>query len=156
MNPEFASVFLDKIEQKRGIVDLNLLNQKHGYPLHIAILSHKFEIAKRLIFLNRRYQQVDVSALTTIRANIIHLLFVKYDKDSVLAYEILKECIRQKVNVNHIDDLKAAPIHVAMRKRQYQALQDCILINKNMGRQVFDFNIVDKHGQAPLHFSVEK
>ena len=111
---------------------MNKLNSKHGYPLHIAILSHKFEIALRMLRLGPKI--VNPKITTQIGANIIHLLFVKYDKDSVLSYQILKECLRLKVDVNHIDDLRASPLHVAIRKRQYQALKDCVQINKEEGR----------------------
>lgn len=58
--------------------------------------------------------------------------------------------------MNKIDDLRASPLHVAIRKRQYQALKDCVQINKEYGRQVFDFNILDKKGQSALHYAVEK
>lgn len=66
---------------------------------------------------------VDPNVLTTsVEANIIHLLFVKFDKDQETAVEILRECIKLGVNGNHIDSLEAAPIHVALRKRQTAAI----------------------------------
>ena len=58
--------------------------------------------------------------------------------------------------MNHIDELKAAPIHVAVRKKQYQAIRDCIEINKQRGKQVFNFNLYDKKGFTPLHYAVDK
>lgn len=30
------------------------------------------------------------------------------------------------------------------------------LLNKQIGRRVFDFNVRDKRGQTPLHYAVEK
>lgn len=77
---------------------------------------------------------VNPTVLTSIGANIIHLLFVKYDKDAILSFKILKECISLKIEMNKIDDLRASPLHVAIRKRQYQALKDCVQINKEYGR----------------------
>jgi hypothetical protein len=61
--------------------------------------------------------RLDIKVKTSIGANIIHLLFVKYDKEPDTALSILLECIKQGVEVNLIDNLKAAPIHVALRKR---------------------------------------
>jgi hypothetical protein len=73
---------------------------------------------------------VDCTVTSSIGANIVHLTFVKYEKNCELAYKILKECVNLKIlNLNHIDNLKAAPIHVAIRKKQYQALRDCVQIN---------------------------
>ena len=45
----------------------------------------------------------DPNVLNTIGANLVHLLFVKYDKDLVLALDILKKCISLGVNVNLVD-----------------------------------------------------
>jgi ankyrin repeat protein len=66
-------------------LDLNKQSLKHGYPLHMAILSQKFDIALYLLKMD-----VDPHVLNTIGANLIHLLFVKYDKDLSLALQILK------------------------------------------------------------------
>ena len=71
--------------------------------MHIAILSHKFGIALRMLKLGPAF--VNPTTLTTIGANIIHLLFVKYDKDAIMSFKILKECINQKIDMNLIDDL---------------------------------------------------
>ena len=72
---------------------------KHGYPLHISILTEKFDIA--LDILNNKSANPHV--LNTIGANIVHLLFVKYDKDAILSHHILKRCIALNVDVNLID-----------------------------------------------------
>jgi ankyrin repeat protein len=81
---------------------------------------------------------------------------VKYDKDPETAFEILKECLHQGIDVNHVDSLKAAPLHVALRKRQNQAISDCARINREHHRPVFDFNLTDKKELTPLHYAVEK
>ena len=60
------------------------------------------------------------------------------------------------MSLNHIDTLKAAPIHVAIRKRQYQALLDCTRLNRQHARQVIDLNVRDKRGQTPLHYAIDK
>lgn len=61
---------------------------------------------------------VDPCVFSQIGANVLHLLFVKYEEDSQLAYKILTECIKLKnIDPNLIDNLKAAPLHVAIRKR---------------------------------------
>lgn len=86
---------------------------KHGYPLHMAILSQKFEVALQLL----KMKEIDPHVLNTIGANLVHLLFVKYDKDAVLCLKILKQCVFLKVDVNLIDQLSAAPIHIALRKK---------------------------------------
>ena len=52
-----------------------------------------------------------------VEANIIHLLFVKFEKDPDIGIKILRECIKLGVDLNHVDSLQAAPIHVALRKR---------------------------------------
>ena len=92
------------------------MNQKHGYPLHISILSHKLDITVRM--LKMRNNLVNANILTSIQANILHLLFVKYEKDKVLGKEILTEAVSLGVDANHIDSLEASPLHVAVRKRQ--------------------------------------
>ena len=60
---------------------------------------------------------IDPKVKSNIGANIGHLLFVKYEKDPILAKKILIKCFKNGVDLNHIDTLKAAPIHVAIRKR---------------------------------------
>ena len=99
---------------------------------------------------------IDPHVLTTIGANIIHLLFVKYEKDPDVAFKILMECIKLGVDVNLVDTLKAAPIHVALRKRQHQAISDMIKINELKGSQIFDLNVRDKKEMTPLHYVLEK
>lgn len=66
----------------------------------MAILSQKFDVAIYLLKM-----KADPNVLNTIGANLIHLLFVKYDKDLTLALEILKLCISLGVNVNLIDQI---------------------------------------------------
>ena len=45
----------------------------------------------------------DPNVLNTIGANMVHLLFVKYDKDLSMAFEILKQCIELGIDVNLVD-----------------------------------------------------
>ena len=71
-------------------------------------------------------EEVNPHVLNTIGANLIHLLFVKYDKDTIQAFAILKKCIKRGVNVNLVDQIGAAPVHIALRKKQYQALRDIV------------------------------
>ena len=80
---EYAQVMLNN--KSKYPLDLNKQSLKHGYPLHMAILSQKFDIALYLLKMD-----VDPHVLNTIGANLIHLLFVKYDKDLSLALQILK------------------------------------------------------------------
>ena len=74
-----------------------MFSEKHGHPLHIAILSKKFDVALRMLKLAPEY--VDPCVFSQIGANILHLLFVKYEEDCQLAYKILTECIKLK-NIN--------------------------------------------------------
>jgi len=155
--PDFCHVILDAIQlnkNARKVPDLKRANVKHDYPIHMAILSHKFEIALRILLMND--DLVDPHITTQIGANIIHLLFVKYDKDPELAFQILLECIRKGVDVNHIDDLKAAPIHVALRKRQYLVIKDCVRLNMLHSEPFVNLNLSDKKGMTGLHYAVEK
>ena len=55
-------------------LNLNKISLKHGYQLHISILTEKFDIA--LYILND--PNCDPHVLNTIGANVVHLLFVKY------------------------------------------------------------------------------
>lgn len=156
-SPDFAHALLDVVEHYRRrnprvtefLPELNKQNEKHGYPLHISIFFHKLEVTLRMLKLG-----VDSSVLTSIGANIIHLLFVQYDKDPVSAFQIMEECVKLGVNFNLVDSQKAAPIHLALRKRQYVALQDCLKLNRN--RQVIDFNLPDKNGNTALHYACDK
>jgi hypothetical protein len=59
---------------------------------------------------------------------------VKYDKDPIMSLKILRECISLGVDVNHIDQISAAPIHIALRKKQLEALRDMVSINKEFGK----------------------
>ena len=93
---------------------MNQQSLKHGYPLHMAILSHKFEIALQMLKLK---DQIDPNVLNSVGANVAHLLFVKYDKDSVTAFKILKQCIEVGIDLNLIDRMSAAPIHLALGKK---------------------------------------
>lgn len=148
---EYPKILLSSPNLQR--LDLNQQSLKHGYPLHMAILSHKFEIALQMLTLK---DQIDPNVLNTVGANVAHLLFVKYDKDAVTAFKILKQCLEVGVDLNLIDRMAAAPIHLALGKKQHQALRDMALLNKQHGRRVFDFNIRDKRGLTPLHYAVEK
>lgn len=139
---------------KARVPNLMMIHEKHGFPLHIAVLSHKLDVALRMLRLGP--PAIDPHVLTSIGANVVHLLFVKYEKDAVTGFEILKECLKLGLDVNHVDTLKAAPLHVALRKRQYQVLADCAKINAEEGRAVFDLNALDKKEQTPLHYAVDK
>jgi len=94
---EFTKILLQNKAQVP--IDYNKVSLKHGYPFHIAILSHKFDIALDMLAI----ESVNPHVLNTIGANSIHLLFVKYDKDAMLAFKILKKCLQRKVDVNLID-----------------------------------------------------
>jgi len=101
---------------------------------------------------------IDVAVTNTIGANLLHLLFVKYEKDFRQTKRILYECVklRDVLDLNLIDSLEACPLHVAMRKRQFEAICQCVKINKTHDKPVFDFNIRNKRGQTPLHYAIEK
>ena len=151
--PEYAQILLES--HSVHPVNLNVKSLKHGYgyPLHMAILLQKFDIALQML---EMHDQINPHCLNTVGANIVHLLFVKYDKDAGIARQILKKCLEIGINVNLIDQMQTAPIHIALRKKQYQAVKDMILFNKGYGRRVFDLNIRDRQGQGPLHFVVDK
>lgn len=140
VSEEYAAILLETVEVEykrhslklkpkrmytKKLPDLNVCSIRHGYPIHIAILSHKFEIALRMLRIAKRGPSVppcavDATVTSSIGANIVHLVFVKYEKNPVLGFKILLQCANLgNVNLNHIDTLKAAPIHVAIRKRQY-------------------------------------
>ena len=69
----------------------------------------------------------------------------------------MNECLKiDELDVNHIDTLKATPLHVAMRKRQLEAVTDAVEINKKSNRQVFNLNVINSKGQTALHFAIEK
>jgi ankyrin repeat protein len=134
-------------------LNINQLSSKHGYPLHIAILSSKFDVAIEML----RVPGLDPHVLNTIQANCVHLLFLKYDKEPGPAFEVLKMLVKMKVQVNLIDSIGASPIHIALRKRQYKALQDVVTLNiESKTGQIFDLNMRDKRGHTPLHYAVEK
>ena len=80
----------------------------------MAILAHKFESALRMLSLK---DQIDPHVVNTVRANVVHLLFVKYDKDAVTAFKILKQCVEVGCDLNLLDNLAAAPIHLALGKK---------------------------------------
>lgn len=100
--------------------------------------------------------RVNAHVYTSIKANLIHLLFVKYDKNPEKAYKILEKASELGVSLNFIDQMQTAPIHIALRKRQYQAIRDAVTLNTKFNRPVFDLNLWDKKGATPLHFAVEK
>jgi hypothetical protein len=52
----------------------------------MAILLQKFDVASQLLEMG---DNIDPHCLNTVGANIVHLLFVKYDKDSETALQIL-------------------------------------------------------------------
>lgn len=128
---EYAKILLDSSSVHP--VELNIKSLKHGYgyPLHMAILLQKFDIALQLL---QMHDKIDPHCLNTVGANIVHLLFVKYDKDAVTAHQILQQCLQTDVNVNLVDQMQTAPIHIALRKKQYQAIKDIIQLNKDSKR----------------------
>lgn len=109
---EYAKILISS--PSVATIDLNRQSLKHGYPLHMAILSHKFDIALELLSMQER---LDPNVLNTVGANVVHLLFVKYDKDAVTAFQILKKCADRGVDLNLIDRMQAAPIHLALGKK---------------------------------------
>ena len=78
-------------------LDLNKISLQHGYgyPIHMSVLSHKFDTTLLMMENNdtRYLSNVDYHVLNTIGANIVHLLLVKYDKDTKLGKEVLKKCV---------------------------------------------------------------
>ena len=103
---DFASIMLETIEQEyqrhyfhlkharnypQRIPYLNHYHLKHGYPLHVSLLSHKFDITLRILKLIKPPKGApnqpkfiyspDPAVKSSIGANIVHLLLVKYDKD---------------------------------------------------------------------------
>ena len=102
----YALLLISVVEKNRtkSLPDLKVFSKKHGHPLHIAILSKKFDVALKMLKLAPKY--VDHSVFSQIGANVMHLLFVKYEEDCQLAYKILTECMKLKnINPNLIDDL---------------------------------------------------
>ena len=146
----------EKNIQVGKLPDLNKINGKRGYPIHIAIQTGKFKIVLRMLNLAKTQKVIDPCIKSQIDANLIHLLFVKFDKDLKLANEILKQSIELGVDVNHVDTLNATPIHVAMRKRQIQAVEAAIRINKESKKPVFNFNVINARGTTPVHYAIEK
>lgn len=73
---------------------------------------------------------IDPHVLNSVGANTVHLLFVKYDKNSKMAFDVLKRCIELGINCNLIDRMQAAPIHLALGKKQYQSIKDMTTLNK--------------------------
>jgi ankyrin repeat protein len=98
---------------------LNRESVKHGYILHFAILQDKFDVT--LALLNN--PSIDSHVQTSIKANLVHLLLVKYDKQPESAKLILDKCVELGVSLNFVDQMNTAPIHIALRKRQYKALE---------------------------------
>lgn len=94
---EFARILMNS--KTKLPVDLNKPSLKHGYPLHIAILSHKFDIAFEML----SKKEIDPQVLNTIGANSLHLLFLKYEKDTMIGFEILKKMVKMGVDVNLVD-----------------------------------------------------
>ena len=99
---------------------------------------------------------VDMHVLNSIGANTVHLLFVKYDKEAETALKVLKRCIELSVDCNLVDRMQAAPIHLALGKKQYKSIHDMTSLNTAYGRPIFDFNKRKKQGLTPLHFALEK
>ena len=68
-----------------------------------------------------------------------------FDKDLQYASELARVLIiDKKVDPNHIDKDGKAPLHVAIKKTQTEAL----LFAKNLG--LFDFNVAGRGGRTPL------
>lgn len=43
-----------------------------------------------------------------------------------------------------------------MRKRQFEAINECVKINRSHNSPIFNFNLRNKRTQTPLHYAVEK
>ena len=98
-----------------------------------------------------------MTVLSQIEANIVHLLFVKYNKNPEMSRQILTECLKvPSLNLNHVDSLKATPLHVAMRKRQHLAVKEAVETNKAAQRCIFNFNVLSSRGHTALHYAIEK
>ena len=86
---------------------------KNGYPLHMAVLSSKFDITLKMLDI----PSLNPNVFNSVGANIVHLLFVKYDKDPEIARKVLEKCIELDIQLNLIDKMMAAPIHLALGKK---------------------------------------
>lgn len=159
IHPDYAKLLVKVIklgkagsqEVTKKLPDVNEAHESHGYPLHVAVLSKKMEVVLSLL----QVQDTDASALTSFGANIFHLLLVKYDSDRDTCYRILQLCLEKGVDVNHVDTLNAVPIHIALRKKQYKAIEDLVNLNIARQKQIVNFNIVDAKGTPPLHYAID-
>ena len=156
--------------------NLNKSCHKNGFPIHIAVLGHKFDVALRMLHLSKEdvpqlmdmevndgietFDNVDVnvSVVNAIGAHILHLLMVKFEKDFKMTKKLLYQIVKMRdiIDINLIDSLQACPLHVAMRKRQFEAIQECAKINRNHNQPIFNFNLRNKRGMTPLHYAIEK
>lgn len=93
-------------------VNLDLTSPKYGCPLHLSVLKHKFDLAYRII----EERGANPHILNPNGSNIMHILFANYMYDEVLAEKLALKIIKERVNINLVDNNGLTPIHVAIKK----------------------------------------
>lgn len=99
--------------------------------------------------------EIRADVLSSVKANLVHLLFVRYDRCPEVALKVLRRALELKLPVNLIDNVGVSPLHIAVRKKQYCAVRDAVAINQEHQAPIFDFNQHDKKGLTPLHVVIE-
>jgi hypothetical protein len=106
-------------------VDLNIESHMHGHILHLTILRHQFGLAKKLI---ERYG-ANAGSLNGNGSNIAHILFANFSQNTATAKQLASKFHEFKVDVNLVDNNGLAPIHVAVKKFQLEALEHAHFLN---------------------------
>lgn len=109
-------------------LDLNVSSPKYGSPLHLSILKHKFSLALTMI----EEKDINTHNVNPNGSNAMHVLFANYMFDEQHAEKLAIKLIKEKVNVNLVDNNGLTPIHVAINKSQMKALEFAWQFNKTV------------------------
>lgn len=93
-------------------LNLDLVSPKYGCPLHLAILKHKFDLALFMI----EEKNANPHILNPNGSNSLHILFANYMYNENQAEKLAMRIIKEKVNINLVDNNGLTPIHVAIKK----------------------------------------
>jgi len=139
-------------------IDVGIVCQKYGTPLHIAIIKGLYDIAEKII----KLRTVKPNARDSNGNTIFHYLLAKYSSCPQKSALILSELLENHIcNVNAKNNTNIAPLHCAAKKNQIEAIKYVIAYNsgsngiKNLNKNYFDFNTKGgKYEFTILHYVV--
>lgn len=134
-------------------IDANINSEKYGNCLHLALSRNNYEICQLILKLNC----FNANCKDKNGNNPLHILMSQFSEENGDPRIIADLLIKKYCLINELNLTKMAPIHLAAKKNQKEALKYAINYNKNNhnSKNLFDFNLqCGKYEWTVMHFAV--